>query len=353
VAIPELLEKLLTAPGPSGYEAPPTRVWRDTAAEFADVSTDEMGSSIALVQGTSGAPLLAVVGHIDEIGVIVTHIDDDGYAYFRGVGGWNPEVLIGQRMTVTTRSGQIPAVLAKKARRPLKPGEERKVTELQDLHLDLGARDGEEARSLVRPGDVAVIDVAPRELPNRRLISRSLDNRLGAYVALETARAVAGGGGPPAGDIAAIAAVQEEVGDFGGARTSVFNLEPKVALAVDVTSATDYPGSEPTDSGAHPVGSGPVIARGSTINPGVFELLAETADAEGIAYTIGVSSGTTHTDMDAIHVSRAGIAAGLVSLPTRYIHTPCELVSLDDVEAAIRLIAAFARRLEPATRFTR
>jgi putative aminopeptidase FrvX len=349
---PELLRKLLTAPGPSGYEAPAAAVWSESASAFAEVSSDVMGSSVARVGGTGGGPLAVCVGHIDEIGLMITHVTDDGFVRFRPVGGWHPEVLRAQRVEVLTRGGSIPAVVGKKWTRPPRPGEEPKRTELDDLFLDLGARDKEEALSLVRVGDVAVIAGEPLELPNDLLVSRSLDDRLGAYVALEAARLVAEAG-DAAGDFAAVAAVQEEVGDFGGARTSVFALEPAVAIIVDVTSATDVPDGDPTLLGEHGVGSGPSIARGSTISPRVFELLCEAAEAEGIEYTVEVSTGSTHTDLDAIHVSRGGVAAGLISLPTRYLHTPTELVALSDVEACARLVAAFVRRLPADASFVR
>jgi putative aminopeptidase FrvX len=261
-------------------------------------------------------------------------------------------VLLGQRVELLARDGGVPGVVGRKWRKPPKPGEEESRLALDDLHLDIGARDRADAAGHVRVGDVAVIAGAPLELPNGRLASRALDNRLGAYVALEAARLVAGGGGAP-GDVAAVAAVQEEVGDYGGARTTVYGLEPRVALAVDVTDATDVPDGDPKPWGESKLGGGPVINRGSTINPKVFDLLVETAEAEGIPYTVNVSSGETYTDMDAAYASRAGVATGLISLATRYIHTPTELVSLDDVEAAARLVAAFARRLEPGLDFTR
>jgi putative aminopeptidase FrvX len=351
VPVPSLLRELLTAPGPSGYETAPAAVWRAAGAGFAEVTSDALGSSVARVFGTGKGPLLAVVGHIDEIGVIVTHVDDEGLVWFRPVGGWSPEVLLAQRVEILTPGDRVRGVVARPRRKP-KKGEDRPTLELDELHIDIGAKTGDEARSRVRPGDVAVISGEPIELPNERLSSRALDNRLGAYVALEAARAVAESGGGP-GDVAAVAAVQEEVGDFGGARTTVYALEPQVALAVDVTYATDVPGADPKDEGAHALGSGPAIGRGTTINPRVFELLAETAEAEGIPYTIEVSTGTTSTDMDAMYLSRAGVATGLVSIPLRYMHTPTEIVSLDDVENCVRLIAAFARRLEPGTTFTR
>jgi len=353
VAVPELLRRLLTTPGPSGYEAAAAAVWREAAAEFAEVSADAMGSSVARVRGTGDGPLLVLLGHIDEIGLVVTHVDEHGFLFFRGVGGWQPEVLLGQRVELVAREGRVPGVVARKARRPPKPGQDPPPrVELDDLHIDIGARDREQALGLVRLGDAAVIAAEPLELPNDRLASRSMDNRLGAYVALEAARLVAEGGGAP-GDVAAVAAVQEEVGDFAGARTSVFALRPQVALAIDVTVATDIPEGDPKIRGEAKLGDGPVLNRGSTINPKVFDLFVETAEAEKIPYVVTVSAGDTHTDMDAAYVSRAGVATGVVSIPTRYIHTPTELVSLDDVDAAVRLVAAFARRLEPGLDFTR
>jgi putative aminopeptidase FrvX len=246
----------------------------------------------------------------------------------------------------------VPGVVGRKwAKRP-KPGEKPAAVELDDLHVDIGARTREEALGLLQVGDVAVIAGEPVELAGGRIASRSLDNRLGAYVALEAARSVADAGRAP-GDVAAVAAVQEEVGDYGGARTTLFALEPQVALAIDVTGATDVPEGDPKLDGEARLGAGPIINRGSTISPKVFELLVAAAEDEGISYAVNVSAGDTHTDMDAAYASRTGVATGLISLAIRYLHTPGEVVSLDDVEAAIRLVAAFARRLEPELDFTR
>jgi endoglucanase len=349
--IPELLRDLLTAPGPSGYETAPASVWRAAASAFAEVSSDTLGSSVARIPGTADGPALAVLGHIDEIGLMITHVDDDGFASILQVGGIRPEVLLGQRVEVVTRNGAVPGVVGRKWTKPIRSTEKLEL-EHADLHIDVGARKRDEALELVQIGDVAVIAGEPVELTGGTIASRSLDNRLGAYVALEAARRVAEAGGAP-GDVLAVAAVQEEVGDFGGARTSVFALRPQVALAVDVTGATDVPDGNPKLDGEAKLGAGPIINRGSTISPKVFELLRETAEAEGIEVAVNVSAGDTHTDMDAAYASRAGIATGLISLATRYIHTPNEIVSLDDVEATVRLVAAFARRLEPGLDFTR
>jgi putative aminopeptidase FrvX len=351
VAIPQTLERLLTAPGPSGQEEPVSAVWREEAAAFGQVSNDVLGSSWVRVPGTREGPLLAIVGHIDEIALVVTHPGDDGLIAVRQLGGFDAHVLLGQRLDVLTREGPIPAVVgARKQKR--KRGEDRKPLEIADLYLDIGAKNGEEARSVVRVGDAAVIAGVPIDLRNNRIASRALDNRLGSYVALEVARRVAEEGGAP-GDVAGLAVVQEEVGDFAGARTAAFVLEPAVAIAVDVTHATDVRGGDPEDDGDHRLGSGPALMRGPSMHPRVFELLHETAEAEGIAFTIEVSRGHTNTDADAVYLSRVGVATGLVSIPLRYMHTPVETVDLDDVEQAAALVAAFAGRLEPGASFVR
>jgi putative aminopeptidase FrvX len=351
VPTPEVLRQLLTAPGPSGYEAAPAAAWREAAAAFAQVSSDTLGSSFARVPGAADGPPLAVVGHIDEIGLIVTHVADQGHLYFSGVGGWDAQVLVGQRVEVITRGGRLPGVIGRKPIHLLKEEDRKKVAELRELHIDIGAADAEEAGRLVRIGDVAVIAAEPVDLPNRRVVSRSLDNRLGAYVALEVARLVAEDGGAP-GELVAVASVQEET-TFAGSRTSTFALDPRAAIVVDVTHATDAPGVEPRELGRHELGSGPVIERGSIINPRIFELLHEAAESSDIPFTVAASSRTTGTDADAVHISRAGVPTGVVSIPLRYMHSPVEMVQLDDVEAAARLIAAFTRRLAPDVSFER
>lgn len=341
---PPLLHTLLTTPGPSGYEGAAAAAWREAAEPFADVSADHLGSSVARVKGTAGGPLLAIVGHIDEIGVHVSHIDDDGFLRFGSVGGWDPIILVGQRVTLATRDGEIPGVIGKKPIHLMKEEDSKRVPQLKDLHIDVGAKDGDDARARVRVGDVAVIAGEPVELPNDRLASRALDNRIGCYVALEAARIVAAAGGAP-GDVAAVAAVQEEI-TFAGSRTTAFSLAPDLAIAVDVTFATDQPGVELGELTKHPLGSGPSLTRGSTIHPRLFELLHETAEAEEIAFTVAASGRATGTDADAIHLSRAGIPTALVNVPLRYMHSPVEMVDLADVEATVELLVAFASRLK-------
>src|SRR6185437_2381543 len=225
------------------------------------------------------------------------------------------------------------------------------VAEVRELHIDIGAKGGEQARELVRIGDVAVIDAEPVELPNGRLTSRALDNRIGSYVALEAARLVAEAGGS-AWEVVAVAAAQEET-TFGGSRTSAFSLEPDAAIVLDVTHATDAPGIDVKREGSHPLGSGAAIGRGTFLNPAVFELLHDTAEKEKIPFTVEANGRVTGTDADAVHLSRGGVATGLVSIPVRYMHSPVELVELDDIEASARLLAGFASRLAAGTSFAR
>ncbi len=357
--VPEVLLELLRARGPSGYEGAPAQVWLKAAKEFARVSSDVLGTPLALVApagagagaGEAAAPRLLVMGHIDEIGLIVTHIDDEGYLWFTGVGGWDAQILVGQRLVIDTRDGPMLGVVGRKPVHLLRDEERKKVAEIRELHIDIGARDGAQARELVRIGDVAVIDSEPAELPNGRLIARALDNRLGSFVALEAARLLALEGGAE-WELAAVAAVQEET-SFGGSRTSAFALEPDAAIVIDVTHATDAPGVDVKQAGKHELGSGPVLSRGSTLNAKLFELLHESAEAEKIPFTVEASARATGTDADAVHISRAGVPTALVTIPVRYMHSPVELVQLEDVHACARLIAAAALRLQRETSFAR
>jgi endoglucanase len=326
-------------------------VWRDWCATFAsEVGADHLGSSYARVPGTASGPSLAVIGHIDEIGVHVSHIDDNGFLRFGEVGGWDPLVLVGQRVRLLTREGTIPGVIARKPIHLLKD-DDKKPPEIRDLHIDIGTASAEETKELVRIGDTAVIDADPLPLRGDRVAARALDNRVGCYVAAESARLTAERGGAP-GDFLALAAVQEET-SLTGARTAVFRHRPDLAIVVDVTFATDQPGVELGPITKHELGSGPVIARGTMLHPGIFELLHETAEQEGIPFTLESYGRYTGTDADVVHNNRAGIPTGLISVPTRYIHSPVEMVSLQDIEASARLLAAFAQRLEPGMSFQR
>jgi endoglucanase len=347
VPLPDLLRDLLQAAGPTGYEESAVAVWREAAGAFSEVGGDTLGTSFARVSGGGGATL-AVIGHIDEIGIAVTTIEGSGLLSFSTLGGIDPEILAGQRVVIEGRDGPVDGVIVPRVRRERadKTGLRR-----EDLHVDIGALDAEDAATRVRPGDAGVWKGEPLELPNGRVVSKALDDRLGAYAALEAARRIAADGGTQV-DVVAVATVQEETGHQ-GARTAAFALEPDVALAIDVTWATDVPGEDSRRSGSIELGSGAAITRGPVVNRRVSDLLVRAAEEDGIPHTIEVLTGRTHTDADDVHVSRAGVPTGVISIPVRYMHTPCELAALDDLEAVIRLVVAFARRLTPDTSFLR
>jgi endoglucanase len=348
VNAPDGLLRLLAAPGPSGYEGEAAAVFRELADGFADeVTWDSVGSSVARVAGTGDGPLVAVIGHVDQIGVIVTHIDDEGFLRFRGVGGWDVAVLVGQRVELTTREGVVPGVIARKPVHVMDQEERKKLPEMKALHIDIGAKDGDDAKARVRVGDVGVLAPAePVELPNGRLVSRALDNRLGCWIALEVARRVQEAG-DAAGTVAAVAGTQEELlPHMSGATTTAYQLRPDIAIVVDVTWETGQPGVELGDTPKAEFGMGAVVTRGPQLHPLVAEGLIDTAEREGIPHVVEASARGTFTDADSVYLVREGIPTALVSVPIRYLHTPSEMVELADVEAAIALIVAYVRALE-------
>ncbi|MGQ0813776.1 MAG: M42 family metallopeptidase [Gemmatimonadota bacterium] len=348
----EFLKKLLNTPGPSGFETAAARVWREEAQHFADsVDVDVTGNSVATLEG-SGGPRVMLAGHIDEIGVMITHIDDDGYLYFDGIGGWDSQVLVGQRIRILTRNGDVVGVIGKKPIHLMKGEERDKVSKIADLWIDIGARkrDGVKERG-VRVGDPGVVDSAAIDFGNGLIASRSIDNRIGAFVVLEALRLLSTN--KPSAYVAAVATTQEEIGFYtgGGASTSAFRIEPAVALVVDVTFSADAPGIDKKEVGDHKLGGGPVLTRGSASHPLVFERLAAIAEREQIPYTIVAAPKWTSTDADGIFLSRAGVATAVLSVPNRYMHSPNEMVDVNDLEAAARLIAAFCGDLKAGEDF--
>lgn len=340
----EFFKQLLSLPGPSGSEMAPARAWREAAERFADrVWADVAGNSFATVN-PKGAPCVMIAGHIDEIGLMINHIDDDGFVYFSAIGGWDPEIIVGQRVEILAKDRSVPGVVGKKAIHLMEKEERERASKLKDLWIDIGAESGADARQMVRVGDTAVLAVEVVELPNGRIASRSIDNRMGALVALEALRRLSVD--RPAASVTAVATVQEEISVAGGgARLGAFGLDPKVAFVVDVTHATDYPGAEKKGHGDHRIGGGPVLSRGSAVNPVLFERLIEVAEREGIPHSIEAVPTRTSTDADNIFTARAGIATALVSVPNRYMHSPNEMVSLNDLDRAADLVAATVRSL--------
>jgi len=345
------LERLLDTPGPSGFESAPARVWRAEASTFASaVSSDVIGNSTAVVNDTGG-PTIILAGHIDEIGVIVTYIDDNGFAYIEGIGGWDPQVLVAQRLRFLGRHGDVLGVIGKKPIHLMKPDEREKASKMTDLWVDIGAANRAEAEERLSVGDAGVIDQRVLHLPNNRIVSRSIDDRIGAFVVLEAARRYAAN--PGAARVVAIATTQEEIGyTGGGARVASYTSGACMAIAVDVTFATDHPGAKKEEVGSHKVGGGPVLTRGSVIHPLVFSMLRDSAERLSMPYSVHAAGRFTSTDADNMQLARDGVATGLVSVPNRYMHSPNELVSLEDLDRAADLIAETCRQVSGTTDFT-
>lgn len=348
-----LLFQLLEAIGPAGYEAPAARIWRAEAEAIgAGVSADVNGNSVARLRADlpPGAPKVLLAGHIDEIGLIVTHVKDDGTVAFRAIGGWDPQVLPGQRVLVATRAGTLRGVIGR-APIHLLPGDARdRAVKLEDLWIDLGLASKDDAARLVAVGDAAVLDAPPRELHGGVIASRAIDNRISAFITLETLRILSSGPAPRV-EVYAAATVQEET-TMRGAHTVADALRPAIAIALDVTHSSDRPGVAPEEVGQHGLGSGAALLRGGVANGPLFELLRQTALAEALSYTVEALGGRSGTDADAMSIAGKGTAAAAVSVPCRYMHSPVEMVSLADVEVVARLLAATIRSLGPDTDLT-
>ncbi len=344
------LKRLLDTPGPSGFETAPARLWREEASSFAEVSADVMGNSLAAVNA-AGGPVIMLAGHIDEIGVIATYIDDGGLVYIAPIGGWDTQVLVGQRIRFIGRSGDVVGVIGKKPIHLMKLDEREKVSKITDLWVDIGAATKDETLAVLSVGDAGVVDSRALDLPNNRIASRSIDNRIGAFVVLEALRRYAER--PGSAKVVAVATAQEEIGlHGGGALVAAARVNPQMAIAVDVTFATDHPGPEKKEVGEHKLGGGPVLTRGSVNSPVVFGLLQDTARRLNMPHSLHAAGRNTSTDADFIHLAREGVATALVSVPNRYMHSPNEMVSLDDVDATAELIAETCRAVTATTDFT-
>ncbi|HEX2218572.1 MAG TPA: M20/M25/M40 family metallo-hydrolase [Gemmatimonadales bacterium] len=345
------LRSLLDTPGPSSFETAPARVWRREAESFADEVRADVGGNSYATLNPGGRPRVMFAGHIDEIGVMVTHIDDEGFVSFDTIGGWDPQVFVGQRVRLLGRSGPVTGVVGKKAIHIMDKDDREKVSKVETLWIDIGASSRADAERQLRIGDPGVMAAGVLEFPNGRLVSRSIDNRIGAFVVLEALRLLASEG-KPAAAVCAVATTREEIAaSGGGARSSAVTIEPDVAVVVDVTHATDYPGVDKRRHGDYRLGGGPVLSRGASVSELVFELLVTAAEAEGVPYSIEAASRDTHTDAEAIFNAHRGVATALVSVPNRYMHSPNEMIALEDLDRTARLLAAFARRLTPETDF--
>ncbi len=337
------LQRLLALPTPSGAETRGQALVADYMHPFADrVSTDVHGN-VHGVLNPGAAVRVMLAGHCDEIGLMVQHIDDKGYLTMSALGGVTVSLLQGERLIIQGRKGPVPGVIGVKPIH-LMTEEERKapINLIHDLWVDIGARNRKDAEKLVALGDVATIDSGWIELANGMIACRAFDNRIGAFVIADVLRLLKGKKLNVA--VHAVSTVQEEVG-LRGARTAAYAVDPHIGIAVDVGFATDYPGMNAKITGEAKAGNGPVLHPGPTYNPTVLELLKKAAVKSGIKTQIQPEARGVSTDAYALQLSRGGVAAGLISIPTRYIHSPVETLSLRDAENAVKLLAAFIENL--------
>lgn len=346
------LTRLLDSPGPSGFEEVPSRVWREEAATFADeVTHDVRGNSYARLRPSGNAedaPRVLLVGHIDEIGFQIIGIDKEGFLWFEPIGGWDHEVIVGQRVRIRGQNGDVIGVIGKKAAHLLTAEDREKPTKLKDMWIDIGAADRETAELRVEVGDPVVIDANLVKLTDDLYASRSMDNRIGAFVALMALRKIAER--RPAVDVYAVASATEET-DFGGASVAAHRLPALVAIAIDLTHATDHPEGDKKREVEVKMGGGAVLARGTTLNEKVVRGLQDAARRLGVNPPVQGTATATWTDADPIVKTASGAATGLVSIPGRYMHSPNETVSMADVEQAAAIIAEFVSSISPESDF--
>jgi tetrahedral aminopeptidase len=344
----ELLREMIGIASPSGHEwSIQEGLRRRMRAYCADVRMDVNGNVIGVVNPS--APLrVMLAGHCDEIGLMVMHIDDKGFLSFQGVGGVDPAVVVGQRVKIHAAKGPVFGVIGRKPIHLLEQDERGKPAKLHELWIDVGARNRKDAQKHVALGDYVTVDVGLAEMKNSLVAGRGFDDRAGAFVVVETLRRLKGRKLKVA--VYGVTSVQEELG-LRGARTSAFGIDPHVGIAVDLYFATDYPGADPKRTGELTLGKGPALHRGPNINPLLGRMLEDTAKKEKIAVQIIPEPRATGTDANAMQVNRAGVATALISVPNRYMHTPVEVISLNDLDNASRLLAEFLVELKPDARF--
>ena len=347
----EFFRAIVNVPSPSGYEEKAAEIYRAYTKKFADEVTTDVHGNVAAVLNPKAKMKVMLAGHMDEIGFIVHYISEEGMLYFSTIGGQDSAIPVGQRVWVHG-SKKVAGVIGRKAIHLLDDDERKKKPDMKELWIDIGAGNRAEAEAVVSLGDVATYQYEFQELLGDRIAARGFDNKMGSFVVAEALRLLKEDGGLDSGvGVYAVATVQEEIG-LRGARTSAFGIDPQSGLAVDVNHAIDYPGVSKTRYGQMDVGRGPSVMRGANINPTVFRMILDGAKADGIPYQVDVAPGGTGTDANAMQISRSGIATGLLGVPLRYMHTPCEVLSLKDVEDCARLMAAYCRQVKPKTDFT-
>jgi endoglucanase len=341
---PEFLVDLLNARSPSGFEGEAqTVVDRYLEPHAQAYGRDTMGNRFASIN-LNGSPTLMFAGHMDELGLMIKHVDDKGFLFFEPVGGHDRSVISGRRVAILTRNGVVRGVTGKRAVHLMDAEARKRVPEIHQMWIDIAAKSRKDALSRISIGDVATYDQSFELLRGSVGVARAFDNKAGVYVVAETLKRLARLKALTA-KIVTVATSQEEIGTR-GAIPATYSVNPDLAIAVDVTHATDHPDCDNRKHGAVSLGEGPVITRGPNINPFVFERLLACAEKSKIPVQIEADARPTGTDGRAIQVGRKGVATGVVSIPLRYMHTPSEVVDLKDIERCIRLLAAFAKSLK-------
>lgn len=339
----DFLRRLLESPGASSFERRPARVWREQARGYgAEVTSDAYGNSFARFS-TGGSPRVMLAGHIDEIGLLITYVDESGLLSFTGVGIRDGTGLPARRVRVVSGDREVLGVISRKPDHLVRPEERGKPVKMESLWIDIGAKDKADALNRVQPGNFAVFEGPVLELSESRWAAKAMDNRVGAYVALEAARRAAAAGARA--EIVATATTQEEISGV-GANVAAYELQPDLAVALDLTHASDVPDVEKKIQGDIRLGAGPVIEIGATVHEGLTMRLRECAQREGIGFQTGFSGMRTSTDADDIPKARSGAPTLLLSIPNRYMHSPSEVVDLNDVEAAVTLLERFLCTLQ-------
>ena len=343
--VPAFLAELLHARSPSGYEAEAQAVFDRHVKPAADAyANDALGNRIATFN-PKGDPVLMLAGHMDELGLMVTYVNKDGYLYFDTIGGHDLSVISGRRVIIQTARGPVKGVTGKRAIHLMDDEDRKKVPKKHEIWIDIGVRTKAEALERVAIGDVATYDHELEMFSGSIGTARAFDNKVGAYVVGETLIRLAKARKKLAAKVVAVATAQEEIG-VRGATTAAYLVNPHIAVAVDVAHATDHPDCDNRKFGETKLGGGPILCRGANINPKIFDRLVRAAKKARIPYQIEADPRPTGTDARAIQMGRGGIATGLVSIPLRYMHTPSEVVDLEDVERCVALLVEFALGLE-------
>lgn len=345
----DFLTTLLETGSPSGYEQAIQAQIRRRVKPFADEVRQDWHGNLFAAVNPGGRPRIMLAGHCDQIGLLVKHIEDQGFLRCQAVGGWDMQMLLGQRLQVWTKNGPVLGVIARKAIHLLTPDERKKIPELFELWIDIGAKDADEAKSLVAIGDPVTLQLGMQKLQNNLVFAPGLDDKVGVWVVMSALERVAQD--KPQAAVVSVSTVQEEIG-LRGATTSAYSAEAQLGIAVDVTHATDCPDVNQSQYGVVNIGAGPVINRGANTNPVMFDRLTALAEEHGIPYQVSAQARAVSNDANALQLSRGGQATAVVAIPNRYMHSPVEVVSLDDLEHAAELIARFCLSLTPECDFT-